>query len=250
VLERFTERARKVVILAQDEARHFNHSYVGTEHLLLGLLAEEQGIAAKALLSLGVTLPEVREQVESIVGYGEEDLPAQAPFTPRTKKVLELAMREALQLGHNNVGTEHLLLGLIRETEGVAARVLSNLEVDPDKVRREVIRRLGGARSRSRGGSKVGSTDKTGGELVNKHLIPLRGGADGPAGLLLAVNPQSISHVTSRWDKREQMNMLVLHLANGRPVGVYETHANAVLEALGLEEFTNDWVLSLEKDLG
>ncbi len=154
MFERFTERARKVVVLAQEEARHFNHNYIGTEHLLLGLLREDEGVAARALGSLNVTLDEVREQVESIVGYGEEGTGGQAPFTPRSKKVLELALREALQLGHNYIGTEHILLGLVRESEGVAARVLSNLGVDPDKVRREVVRMLGGGRSqRGRGGA-------------------------------------------------------------------------------------------------
>jgi ATP-dependent Clp protease ATP-binding subunit ClpC len=157
MFERFTERARKVVVLAQEEARHFNHNYIGTEHLLLGLLREDEGVAAQALSSLNVTLDEVREQVESIVGYGEEGTGAQAPFTPRSKKVLELALREALQLGHNYIGTEHILLGLVRESEGVAARVLSNLDVDPDKVRREVVRRLGGGRAqRGRGGGEAG----------------------------------------------------------------------------------------------
>src|ERR671932_104028 len=157
MFERFTERARKVVVLAQEEARHFNHNYIGTEHLLLGLLREDEGVAARALASLNVTLDEVREQVESIVGYGEEGTGAQAPFTPRSKKVLELALREALQLGHNYIGTEHILLGLVRESEGVAARVLSNLGVDPDKVRREVVRMLGGGRSqRGRGGEAAG----------------------------------------------------------------------------------------------
>jgi ATP-dependent Clp protease ATP-binding subunit ClpC len=156
MFERFTERARKVVVLAQEEARHFNHNYIGTEHLLLGLLREDEGVAARALASLNVTLDEVREQVESIVGYGEEGTGAQAPFTPRSKKVLELALREALQLGHNYIGTEHILLGLVRESEGVAARVLSNLDVDPDKVRREVVRMLGGGRGRGRGGEAAG----------------------------------------------------------------------------------------------
>src|SRR5215210_7518221 len=157
MFERFTERARKVVVLAQEEARTFNHNYIGTEHLLLGLLREDEGVAARALSSLNVTLDEVREQVESIVGYGEEGTGGQAPFTPRSKKVLELALREALQLGHNYIGTEHILLGLVRESEGVAARVLSNLGVDPDKVRREVVRMLGGGRSqRGRGGESGG----------------------------------------------------------------------------------------------
>jgi ATP-dependent Clp protease ATP-binding subunit ClpC len=157
MFERFTERARKVVVLAQEEARHFNHNYIGTEHLLLGLLREDEGVAARALGSLNVTLDEVREQVESIVGYGEEGTGGQAPFTPRSKKVLELALREALQLGHNYIGTEHILLGLVRESEGVAARVLGNLDVDPDKVRREVVRMLGGGRAqRGRGGEAAG----------------------------------------------------------------------------------------------
>ena len=168
MFERFTERARKVVVLAQEEARHFNHNYIGTEHLLLGLLREDEGVAARALTSLNVTLDEVREQVESIVGYGEEGTGGQAPFTPRSKKVLELALREALQLGHNYIGTEHILLGLVRESEGVAARVLSNLDVDPDKVRREVVRMLGGGRSGrgsrgQQGGGGEGSSSRSGG---------------------------------------------------------------------------------------
>ena len=163
MFERFTERARKVVVLAQEEARHFNHNYIGTEHLLLGLLREDEGVAARALSSLNVTLDEVREQVESIVGYGEEGTGGQAPFTPRSKKVLELALREALQLGHNYIGTEHILLGLVRESEGVAARVLNNLDVDPDKVRREVVRMLGGGRGRGKSGGGGGSAEATGG---------------------------------------------------------------------------------------
>jgi hypothetical protein len=148
MFERFTERARKVVVLAQEEARHFNHNYIGTEHLLLGLLREDEGVAARALASLNVTLDEVREQVESIVGYGEEGTGGQAPFTPRSKKVLELALREALQLGHNYIGTEHILLGLLGPAqggEGVAALALSNLDVAPDKVRRKVLQTVGEA---------------------------------------------------------------------------------------------------------
>ena len=144
MFERFTERARKVVVLAQEEVRRFNHNYLGTEHLLLGLLREDEGVAARALAALDVTVDEVREQVESIVGYGEEGMGAQAPFTPRSKKVLELALRESMQLGHNYIGTEHLLLGLVLEGEGVANRVLSNLGVGGDEVRLEVARMLGG----------------------------------------------------------------------------------------------------------
>ena len=130
-------------MLAQDEPRHFNHNYIGTEHILLGLVSEGSGVAAQVLSSLDVTLESVREQVETIVGYGEGGMDAQIPFTPRSKKVLELSLREAMQLGHNYIGTEHLLLGLVREGEGVATRVLSNLGADPGRVRREVLRRLG-----------------------------------------------------------------------------------------------------------
>ena len=144
MFERFTERARKVVVLAQEEARHFNHNYIGTEHLLLGLLREDEGVAARALTALGVTIEEARERVASIVGYGSEGPGLQAPFTPRSKKVLELALREAMRLEHNYIGTEHILLGLVRENEGVAARVLSDLGVSPDDVRRELVQMLPG----------------------------------------------------------------------------------------------------------
>ena len=143
MFERFTERARITVVLAQEEAMRFNHNYIGTEHLILGLLRREDSVAAQALASLNVTLDEAREQVESVVGYGEGGTGEQAPFTPRSKKVFELGLRESLQLGHNYIGTEHILLGLANEREGVAARVLSNLGVTADEIRREVVRRLG-----------------------------------------------------------------------------------------------------------
>ncbi len=145
-----------VVVLAQEEARRMDHNYIGTEHLLLGLLHEDEGVAARALGSLNVTLDEVREQVESIVGYGEERPGDQAPFSPRSGRHLEFALREALRLGHNDIGTEHILLGLVSENEGNAARVLSNLGVDPDEVRREVVRVLSGAQE-----SAAGSIDSS-----------------------------------------------------------------------------------------
>jgi ATP-dependent Clp protease ATP-binding subunit ClpC len=154
MFERYTDEARKVVIFAQDEARRFNHNYVGTEHLLLGVLCE-RGVGEKMLYSLNVTLEDARKQVETIVGYGEEGTGAQAPFTPRAKKVFEYALREALKLGHNYVGSEHLLLGLVRETEGVAFRILSNLKADAEKVRQEVVKQVGGSRGRDYGGSKA-----------------------------------------------------------------------------------------------
>jgi ATP-dependent Clp protease ATP-binding subunit ClpC len=144
VFERFTERARQVVVLAQDEARALKHNYIGTEHILLGLLREEEGLAARALESLDVTLEEVRAQVSRIVGSGEEVTSGQIPFTPRAKKVLELSLKEALSLGHKYIGTEHVLLGLVRENEGVAARILLDFGLDSEKLRNEVMRMLSG----------------------------------------------------------------------------------------------------------
>ena len=144
MFERFTERARQVVVFAQDEARALQHNYIGTEHILLGLLREEEGLAARVLQSLEITVEEVREQVARIVGRGDEAPGAQIPFTPRAKKVLELGMREALSLGHNHVGTEHLLLGLVRENEGVAARILLDFGADDETVRNEVVRAFSG----------------------------------------------------------------------------------------------------------
>ena len=143
MFERFTHRARQAVVLAQEEARRFNHNYVGTEHLLLGLLRLDEGLASRVLTSLDVSVEAVREQVGSIVGYGEEEMGAQAPFTPRSKKVLELALREAMRLEHNYIGTEHLLLGLVRESEGVANQVLSNLGVERDEIRAKLAGMLG-----------------------------------------------------------------------------------------------------------
>ncbi|MFM7061378.1 MAG: ATP-dependent Clp protease ATP-binding subunit [Actinomycetes bacterium] len=144
MFERFTDRARRVVVLAQEEARLLNHNYIGTEHILLGLIHEGEGVAAKALASLGISLETVRAQVEEIIGHGGTAPSGHIPFTPRAKKVLELSLREALQLGHNYIGTEHILLGLIREGEGVAAQVLVKLGADLSRVRQQVIQLLSG----------------------------------------------------------------------------------------------------------
>jgi ATP-dependent Clp protease ATP-binding subunit ClpC len=144
LFERFTDRARRVVVLAQEEARLLNHNYIGTEHILLGLIHEGEGVAAKALESLGISLEAVRSQVEEIIGQGGSSPSGHIPFTPRAKKVLELSLREALQLGHNYIGTEHILLGLIREGEGVAAQVLVKLGADLSRVRQQVIQLLSG----------------------------------------------------------------------------------------------------------
>ena len=142
MFERFTERARHSIVLAQDEARTLKHNYIGTEHILLGLLREEEGLAARVLDSLDITVEEVRAQVARIVGQGDEVTTGQIPFTPRAKKVLELALREALSLGHNYIGTEHILLGLVRENEGVAARILLDFDADAEKIRNETLRVL------------------------------------------------------------------------------------------------------------
>jgi prophage maintenance system killer protein len=139
---RFTDRARRVMVLAQEEARLLNHNYLGTEHLLLGLVHEREGVAAKALASLGISLEAVRGQVEEIIGQGQTAPTGHIPFTPRAKKVLELSLREALQLGHNYVGTEHILLGLLREGEGVAAQVLVKLGAGHARLRKQVLRLL------------------------------------------------------------------------------------------------------------
>src|SRR6266542_818527 len=157
MFERFTERARQVVVLAQEEARTLKHNYIGTEHILLGLLREEEGLAARVLESLDITVERVRAQVVRIVGSGEEVTSGQIPFTPRAKKVLELALREALSLGHNYIGTEHILLGLVRENEGVAARILLDFDADSEKIRNEVIRMLSGPGGRRQGAGGAGA---------------------------------------------------------------------------------------------
>jgi hypothetical protein len=144
VFERFTDRARRVVVLAQEESRLLNHNYIGTEHILLGLIHEGEGVAAHVLTGIGIELVDVRSEVEQIIGHGGQAPSGHIPFTPRAKKVLELSLREALQLGHNYIGTEHILLGLIREGEGVAAQVLTKLGADLSRVRAAVIQELTG----------------------------------------------------------------------------------------------------------
>ena len=162
-----------MVVLAQEEARTLKHNYIGTEHILLGLLREEEGLAARVLESLDITVERVRAQVVRIVGSGEEVTSGQIPFTPRAKKVLELALREALSLGHNYIGTEHILLGLVRENEGVAARILLDFDADSEKIRNEVIRMLSGPGSRQRGtGSGSGAAAGAAQEPVARARSP------------------------------------------------------------------------------
>jgi len=156
VFERFTDRARRVLTFAQDEARLLNHSFIGTEHILLGLLREGDGVGAQTLRSLGISLEAVREKVQETIGMAGTAPSGSPPFTPRAKKVLELSLREALQMNHSYIGTEHLLLGLVREGEGVAATVLIGLGADPPRVRQEVINLMSGVQER------------LGGELVDE----------------------------------------------------------------------------------
>lgn len=161
MFERFTEKAIKVIMLAQEEARRLGHNFVGTEQILLGLIGEGTGVAAKVLKSMGVNLKDARVEVEKIIGRGSGFVAVEIPFTPRAKRVLELSLEEARQLGHNYIGTEHLLLGLIREGEGVAARVLENLGVDLAKVRTQVIRMLGETAEVGAGGGGGGAKGST-----------------------------------------------------------------------------------------
>ncbi|MGH9179746.1 MAG: Clp protease N-terminal domain-containing protein, partial [Acidimicrobiales bacterium] len=157
MFERFTDRARRVLVLAQEEARLLNHNFIGTEHILLGLIHEGEGVAAKALESLGISLEAVREKVEETIGPAGSSTTGSPPFTPRAKKVLELSLREALQLGHNYIGTEHMLLGLVREGEGVAAQVLVNLGADLSRVRQQVIQLLSGYAGGKEGAATSGA---------------------------------------------------------------------------------------------
>lgn len=165
MFERFTDRARRVVVLAQEEARMLNHNYIGTEHILLGLIHEGEGVAAKSLESLGISLEGVRSQVEEIIGQGDTPPPGHIPFTPRAKKALELSHREALQLGHNYIGTEHILLGVIREGEGVGSQVLVKLGAELTRVRQVVIQLLSGYQ-----GDKATLKAKAEGEKVTDYL--------------------------------------------------------------------------------
>jgi ATP-dependent Clp protease ATP-binding subunit ClpC len=159
MFERFTDRARRVLVLAQEEARLLNHNFIGTEHILLGLLCEGDGVAARALATLGISLEAAQEKVAEIVGpVAASSMTGSPPFTPRAKKVLELSLREALQMGHNYIGTEHMLLGLIREGEGVAVQVMVSLNAEPSRVRQEVIRSLSG-------GVETGTGESASGEL-------------------------------------------------------------------------------------
>ena len=173
MFERFTDRARRVMVLAQEEARLLDHNYIGTEHLLLGLIHEGEGVAAQALESLSVSLPAVRQQVEEIIGGGQQAPSGRIPFTPRAKKVLELSRREALAMGHNYVGTEHILLGLLREGDGVAAQVLVLMGADLNRVRQQVIRILSGHQDQDKDEPKGGRAARRAGKAARRQHGPL-----------------------------------------------------------------------------
>jgi ATP-dependent Clp protease ATP-binding subunit ClpC len=170
MFERFTDRARQAMALAQEEARRLNHDHVGTEHLLLGLIREGEGVAAKALESLGISLQAVREQVEEIIGHGQQAPSGRIPYTPRAKKALELSLREALHLGHHYIGTEHILLGVIREGEGPAAQVLVNLGGDLNRVRQQVIQLLHGYQGKEPAALRSGQAGRGKRKLLSQLL--------------------------------------------------------------------------------
>ena len=228
MFERFTERARQVVVLAQEEARTLKHNYIGTEHILLGLLREEEGLAARVLEGLEITVEEVRNQVIRIVGAGEEVTSGQIPFTPRAKKVLELALREALSLGHNYIGTEHILLGLVRENEGVAARILADFDADSEKIRNEIIRMLSGPSGRQRG---QGATQGGGpaGEKKSSKLLDQFG-----RNLTKLAQDGKLDPVVGRQNEIERVMQILSRRTKNNPVLIGEPGVGktAVVEGL------------------
>ena len=233
MFERFTDRARRVVVLAQEEARMLNHSYIGTEHILLGLIHEGDGVAAKALQSLDVSLGAVREQVREIIGQGQQAPSGHIPFTPRAKKVLELSLREALQLGHNYIGTEHILLGLIREGEGVAAQVLVQLGADLNRVRQTVIQLLSGYQGSGEGEGKetagVSSTGQSQGQPAGSVVLDQFG-----RNLTAAARESKLDPVIGRSDEMERVMQVLSRRTKNNPVLIGEPGVGktAVVEGL------------------
>ena len=225
MFERFTDRARRVVVLAQEEARLLNHNYIGTEHILLGLIHEGEGVAAKALESLGISLEKVRQQVEEIIGAGQSPPSGHIPFTPRAKKVLELSLREALQLGHNYIGTEHILLGLIREGEGVAAQVLVKLGADLGRVRQQVIQLLSGY-----SGSKDPATTGGGAETPQGSLVLDQFGRN----LTQLARENKLDPVVGRENEIERVMQVLSRRTKNNPVLIGEPGVGktAVVEGL------------------
>ncbi len=245
MFERFTDRARRVVVLAQEEARLLNHNYIGTEHILLGLIHEGEGVAAKALESLGISLEAVRDQVEEIIGQGGSSPSGHIPFTPRAKKVLELSLREALQLGHNYIGTEHILLGLIREGEGVAAQVLVKLGADLSRVRQQVIQLLsgysgpGGSSGSSSSGDKPSATTGGGsGDNASGSLVLDQFGRN----LTQLARDKKLDPVIGRTREAERVMQVLSRRTKNNPVLVGEPGVGktAIVEGLAQSIANND----------
>ena len=247
MFERFTDRARRVVVLAQEEARLLNHNYIGTEHILLGLIHEGEGVAAKSLESLGISLEAVRAQVEEIIGQGGNSPSGHIPFTPRAKKVLELSLREALQLGHNYIGTEHILLGLIREGEGVAAQVLVKLGADLSRVRQQVIQQLSGYQ-----GSGGSGDAAKGGQPTAAGVGASTGAADAPQGSLVLdqfgrnltalAREKKLDPVIGREKEIERIMQVLSRRTKNNPVLIGEPGVGktAIVEGLSQRIVAND----------
>ncbi|WP_144802686.1 ATP-dependent Clp protease ATP-binding subunit [Kocuria rhizophila] len=233
MFERFTDRARRVVVLAQEEARMLNHNYIGTEHLLLGLIHEGEGVAAKALESMGITLSAAREQVQDIIGPGQQAPSGHIPFTPRAKKVLEHSLREALQLGHNYIGTEHILLGIIRAGEGVASQVLVKLGADPAKVRATVLELISGYQSGNSGGEKetagVGGGGRAEGTPAGSAVLDQFG-----RNLTAAARESKLDPVIGRYREMERVMQVLSRRTKNNPVLIGEPGVGktAVVEGL------------------
>jgi len=239
LFERFTDRARRVVVLAQEEARLLNHNYIGTEHILLGLIHEGEGVAAKALESLGISLEAVRSQVEEIIGQGGSSPSGHIPFTPRAKKVLELSLREALQLGHNYIGTEHILLGLIREGEGVAAQVLVKLGADLSRVRQQVIQLLSGYSGPGSQQEKAGATAGGSGEPTPSGSLVLD---QFGRNLTQQAREKKLDPVIGRHREIERVMQVLSRRTKNNPVLVGEPGVGktAIVEGLAQKIVAND----------